>query len=41
VADGVLHAAVAATYQLADFPAAFAHAQQGKRDGKVLFTFNS
>jgi NADPH:quinone reductase-like Zn-dependent oxidoreductase len=41
VADGVLHAAVAATYPLTDFVAAFAHAQRGKRDGKVLFTFNS
>lgn len=37
VARGQLHAAVAATYPLADFAAAFAHAQQTKRDGKVLF----
>ncbi|GAB3590385.1 zinc-dependent alcohol dehydrogenase family protein [Hymenobacter daeguensis] len=40
VAGGQLHAAVAATYPLADFAQAIAHAQQGRRDGKVLFKFN-
>jgi NADPH:quinone reductase-like Zn-dependent oxidoreductase len=40
VAEGVLHAAVAATYPLADFAAAFTHAQQTKRNAKVLFSFS-
>ncbi len=41
VAERVLHAAVAATYPLADFATAFTHAQQTKRNGKVLFTFHA
>jgi NADPH:quinone reductase-like Zn-dependent oxidoreductase len=36
---GIVHAAVAGTYPLADYRAAFAQARSAARDGKVLFTF--
>jgi NADPH:quinone reductase-like Zn-dependent oxidoreductase len=36
---GIVHAAVAGTYPLAEYRAAFAQARSAARDGKVLFTF--
>jgi len=38
VEQGVLHAGVEATYPLSQYRAAFAHAQQPQRSGKILFT---
>ena len=38
VEQGVLHAAVEATYPIAQYRAALAHAQQPQRSGKILFT---
>lgn len=39
LADGELHMPVEATYALADYRQAFAHAETPQRGGKVLFTF--
>jgi NADPH:quinone reductase-like Zn-dependent oxidoreductase len=40
VEQGVLHAAVEATYPLAAYREAFAHALRPQRSGKVLFEFD-
>jgi hypothetical protein len=39
--QGVISAAVEATYPLAEYPAAVRHAQRSGRSGKILFTANA